>query len=147
MAFGGIGEDQVNALAFSTSSGHLVVGGIFNSPTLTIDVTHTFTHTGSSSTYSSFITDTFSRLLSTPTDAAALAALTLSSNPAHGAVWLNLPAALHGPAATGTLLDGVGRVVRSVSLTGERTRLDIGGLAPGLYTVRVGELTRRVVVE
>ena len=45
------------------------------------------------------------------------------------------------------LLDGLGRVVRVVALTQGAATLDVRGLAAGLYVVRCGGVTRRLVVE
>ncbi len=149
VVFGGTSNlDQVNALAIAPSSGKLFMCGNFNSATLSIDATRTLIGTTVGSFNSNaFVADISTQLLSTSPDAAAPAALSLSPNPAHGALWLTTPAITGTTTTTGTLLDGVGRVVRTFNLTGERTRLDIQGLTPGVYTVRVGAQTRRVVVE
>ena len=67
------------------------------------------------------------------------------------AVWPN-PAAdalLVRPAAAGpvALLDALGRPVRTASAgAGEAVRWELNGLAPGLYVVRAGGATRRVLV-
>ena len=46
-----------------------------------------------------------------------------------------------------TLLDGLGRVVRTTPLTAGAATLDVRGLASGLYMVRCGGAARRLVVE
>lgn len=68
--------------------------------------------------------------------------LTLAPNPAHHNVQLNGASAL-----TATLLDALGRTVRTVALSAGATTLDVRGLPAGLYTVRAGAATRRLVVE
>ncbi|MDB5267732.1 MAG: hypothetical protein JWP58_772 [Hymenobacter sp.] len=95
------------------------------------------------------------------TDAAALAtksadalgAWQLYPNPAHAHVVMQLPAV--AGAATLTLLDALGRPVRTealaLSAVGQRHDLDLTGLPAGLYAVRVqaggSTATRRLVVE
>ncbi len=82
------------------------------------------------------------RALGTAADAAALS-FTLAPNPAHGVV------RVHGAAATSaTLLDATGRTVRTWTLTpGSGADLSLTGLAPGVYSVRVGAVARRLVIE
>ena len=87
--------------------------------------------------------------------ALAGAAFTVAPNPAHGTATVQLPALPGTASATLTLLDAVGRVVRSTTWllppTGLRHELSMAGLAPGLYAlqVRAGKATatRKVVVE
>ena len=82
--------------------------------------------------------------------AAARAPLTVWPNPATGRARVGWPASAPGsrPAAV-VLLDGLGREVRRQSLAPAETptELDVRGLAPGLYTVRAGARTARLVVE
>jgi len=102
--------------------------------------------------------------LASLTDATALAApaaqplanaLVLAPNPAHSTTFVQLPAGLGASPATLTLLDALGRVVRTrtVALPAGTTTtdLDVAGLAPGVYALRVasGERlgTARLVVE
>lgn len=77
-------------------------------------------------------------------DAAANdATLAVWPNPATGSVRLRLAEA--GPVR---LLDAVGRVVRETRATaGQDVTWDLTGVAPGLYVVRAGRHTRRLVVE
>ena len=73
----------------------------------------------------------------------AAAAFTLAPNPARETVRLTGATG----AATATLLDGLGRVVRRVPLAAGAATLDVRGLPAGLYVVRAGLQTRRLVVE
>ena len=75
-------------------------------------------------------------------EAADAAALTLFPNPAHHTATLT-----GATAPTATLLDGLGRAVRTWPLAPGAADLDLRGLAPGLYTVRAGAMARRLVVE
>ena len=80
---------------------------------------------------------------------AALAEVAIAPNPAHGSAGVWVP----GPTpAQLTLLDALGRVVRTGQTTpGASYNLDLQGLAPGLYALRVqvgaGWALRRLVVE
>ena len=98
---------------------------------------------------------TFSATGTTGVPAAlGLAGLSLNvyPNPAQGALTVVRHSA--NPGLTGvsaydvTLLDGLGRAVRTVTATtDETTTLDLTGLPAGLYVVRAGSLSRRVVVQ
>jgi hypothetical protein len=71
-------------------------------------------------------------------------------NPAHASATVNLPAAGKLRAETSLLLiDEVGRAVRALPIPLGATSLDLplGGLAPGVYTVRIGTGSRLLVVE
>ncbi len=68
------------------------------------------------------------------------AAFDLSPNPARSVVRLT-----GAPQARIELLDIMGRVVRT--WPGGQLQADLSGVAPGLYVVRVGTATRRLVVE
>ncbi|MDB5269480.1 MAG: hypothetical protein JWP58_2520 [Hymenobacter sp.] len=85
-------------------------------------------------------------------DAVALAGLSLSPNPAHGTATVQLPAGLGTAPATLTVLDALGRPVRTqTASTNARAEMDLTGLAPGLYAVRVqaggSTASQRLVVE
>jgi hypothetical protein len=72
--------------------------------------------------------------------------LALLPNPAHGSVRVRLPA-LAG-AAPLQVLDGTGRELRRLAPgPGAETTLDLSGLAPGLYLLRCGAATGRLLVE
>lgn len=75
-------------------------------------------------------------------------------NPARGAATVQLPAAAGTTAATLTLTDVLGRTVQSRTATptaDRRHELNLTGLAPGLYTLRVqvgaASAARRLVVQ
>ena len=80
---------------------------------------------------------------------------TLAPNPARAATTVALPAQPGAATATLTLLDALGRTVRTTTLAlpaaGLRHELSLGGLAPGLYALRVAAgaatATQRLVVE
>jgi hypothetical protein len=98
---------------------------------------------------SAFLASLTEPLLPT-TPASALAGLRLWPNPAQGSTAVLVPAG--AGAARLTLLDAVGRAVRRQAATpGLATALDLAGLAPGVYVLRVqaGEESgvRRLVVE
>jgi lysophospholipase L1-like esterase len=68
--------------------------------------------------------------------------LEMYPNPAHQTV------VLEGTAGgTAQLLDGLGRVLRTVSLPDGHATINLTGVTPGLYLVRVGATTKRLMVE
>ena len=71
-------------------------------------------------------------------------AVSLYPNPATGAVRL-----VGAPVGPVTVLDAVGRVVRVATIQAGQAEatLSVEGLTPGLYVVRAGQQTRRLVVE
>ena len=77
--------------------------------------------------------------MATATPAASATTVLSYPNPAHGRTTVVLPIA-SGP-ATLTLLDALGRVVRTKLATAAAatpaTELDLTGLAPGVYALRV----------
>jgi hypothetical protein len=81
--------------------------------------------------------------------AAGLPAFGLFPNPAHGRATVQLPSGA-GP-ATLTVLDALGRIVRTQPVAASRTTLDLAGLPAGLYAVRVAvggrTATQRLLVE
>ena len=99
-------------------------------------------------------------VLALPAEAPAEAAgLQVYPNPARGTATVRLPAAsgasARGAARTIALLDALGRVTWQAKLPADQTEaaLDLRGLVPGLYVVRVTgaadgrRLSRRLVVE
>ena len=83
---------------------------------------------------------------------AVLAGLSLAPNPAHGTATVLVPALPGTSTATFTLLDALGRAIRTQTAPANApAELDLNGLAPGLYAVRVqaggSTATRRLVVE
>lgn len=87
--------------------------------------------------------------------AGPLAGTSLYPNPAHATATVQLPSVSGASAATLTLLDALGRVVRTatvpLSAAGLRHALDLAGLPVGLYALRVAAgdrtATHRLVVE
>ena len=82
------------------------------------------------------------------TRAPALTALALYPSPAHHTATLRLPAPAATP-ETVSIVDNLGRPVQTANLLAGalETTLNLTGLAPGLYLVRVGAATARLVVE
>ncbi|GAA3971861.1 T9SS type A sorting domain-containing protein [Hymenobacter antarcticus] len=89
------------------------------------------------------------------TPALSDAAFTLAPNPARTATTVMLPSLPGTASATLTLLDALGRAVRTATVplppVGLSHELDLSGLAPGLYAVQMqagpATATRRLVVE
>jgi len=148
---GGTGYSYANTVAMS-SAGTLCVAGAVPLPATfgSIPVTGPFAG------YSGYLA-TLSPATGLPTTAAApLAGLHIAPNPASGSrATVQLPAGLAAGEATFTLLDALGRVVRtrtaSLPAGTVAAPLDVAGLAPGVYALRVavGERrgTARLVVE
>jgi hypothetical protein len=143
---GGSSVDRAEGLALSGSNlyvvGHAVLPAQFGALA---------TPVGSPSALAGFlarITDT-----ALPTRATTmLAADALYPNPAHGTATVRVPAAADVPTATLTLLDALGRAVRTqAAATGTTATFDLAGLAPGMYALRVQAGTtlavRQLVVE
>jgi hypothetical protein len=133
----------------------VTIGGLVPGRTYTIQVTSTC-GTGTSVTYTAGapITYSFRGMLSAR---AALGSglLEVFPNPAHRATSLVLPAVAGATQARVVLLNTIGQQVRilTVPLSGAETRasLDLSGVAPGLYTLRVAAgnqtATQRLTVE
>ena len=75
-------------------------------------------------------------------------------NPAQAAVYVELPTSLGRQAVVATLLDALGRPVRTASLPAQGTaahQLSLAGLASGVYALRfttsAGTVTKRLTVE
>lgn len=136
---GGLGVDYGVGIVVDRS-GNAYVSGYFASRTATFGPT-TITNSARAGNYAIFI----SRVSPLPlavADEAATPAFTLAPNPAHTAATLT-----GAPGSTAILLDGLGRVVRTVPLTNGAATLDMRGLVAGLYVVRCGGAARRLVVE
>jgi hypothetical protein len=84
---------------------------------------------------------TTSRVLAAPHDQAA-GTFEVWPNPAHETVQLR-----GADANSATLLDAVGRVVRSAMVAPGKAQIDLNGLAPGVYSLRCGTAVRRLVIE
>ncbi|HYE79599.1 MAG TPA: T9SS type A sorting domain-containing protein [bacterium] len=68
--------------------------------------------------------------------------LELAPNPAHHTIRIT-----GAPAGPITVLDALGREVRTATLPSSPSDLDLTGLPPGLYLVRAGTQARRLMVE
>lgn len=72
-------------------------------------------------------------------------------NPAQQSVFVELPAALARSTVTATLVDALGRLVRTQPLTAARTLFSLQGVAAGVYALRLqttqGTITRKLTVE
>ena len=89
-------------------------------------------------------TATYSTAVTVEPAATVKPVLTLVPNPAHGAVRISGAT----PGASVQLLDAIGRVVRELPApAADATTLDLAGLSPGVYTVRAGAATARLVVK
>jgi hypothetical protein len=78
--------------------------------------------------------------------------ISLFPNPAHGRATVQLPAIPGAATATLTILDALGRTLRTqTTATSANAELDLRGFAPGLYAVRLaagtGSVMQRLVVE
>ena len=88
------------------------------------------------------------------TNAALAAQVGLYPNPATAAAFVELPAALGRTAVTASLVDALGRVVRTQGLPAQGAaahQLSLAGVAKGVYTLRLataaGVLVKKLVVE
>ncbi|MDO7877478.1 hypothetical protein Q5H93_22255 [Hymenobacter sp. ASUV-10] len=146
-------QDGINpkAQALDRSGNLLLTGGLFGN--ITLGGT-TLSGSGRSFVATNDWGDVFLAKLTNVTilgsrpSAAAAAAPSCFPSPARGTATLRLPAA----AATAqpiALLDALGRAVRhyTVPARATETPLDLMGLAPGLYVLRTGAATARLVVE
>jgi hypothetical protein len=96
-------------------------------------------------------------LFFTPQRVTAVAPASLSAqvavfpNPAHKAVFVELPATLTRSAVSVALVDALGRTVLTQSLTAASTQLSLEGVAAGVYAVRLttaqGTVTKKLTVE
>ena len=144
---GGTTNDYGNALALSGTSVYAV--GFFNSASITFGastLTNSYGSLGASASFLAYLTDPV-----LPTRAAtALVGASIYPNPARGIATVRVPAGL--VPATLTLLDALGRTVRTATApTSQDFPLDLTGLAPGVYALRVqvgeGQAVQRLVAE
>ncbi len=152
LAAGGIGYDEAFRLgAERTVNGQLRVltGGFFDSPTMAIGATVLTNPAMGNFTGPLFVAEAvFGPLpLSALAGLAETANLHLVPNPATTAVRLTLPAAA-APRAV-SVFDAVGREVRRATVAAHQaeTTVDLRGLPAGLYVVRCGGGSQRLVVE
>jgi hypothetical protein len=141
----------------NTNASPVTIAGLIPGNTYYIQVTSLCGNaTGTVYTPSNPITMSFRGTTALATRAALGAgSIAAYPNPAHHAVSLSLPAVAGASKAQVTLLNAVGQQVRSSSVmlgsTTTRAELDLTGVAPGLYTIRVvagGQAaSQRLVVE
>jgi hypothetical protein len=134
---GGSGDDRGSDVALD-GSGNLVVTGYFISPTISFGTT---TLTNPNSPFPALFIASLSPTTGLP-DTPDPTKLTLTPNPARTTVEL-----LGATGPTATLCDGLGRVVRTWPLLPTTSNLDIRAVPAGLYLLRAGSATRRLVVE
>lgn len=101
-----------------------------------------FTTTGDGSKVTAYFGIYGPLYLSAPSPFAAQPTFHLYPNPAHGTVSLS-----GARAEEATLLDLTGRLVHTVRLPPGAASISLAGVAPGVYVVRCGTATRRLVVE
>ena len=130
---GGTEWDVATAVAVGPT-GNVVLAGHFLSRPATFGPLSIWSHFGTDG-YTSFLA-----VLNDPLPTLS-ESVSLSPNPARGSVQVA------GSGPTATLLDGLGRPVRIVPLTDGAATLDLLGVRAGLYLVRAGSQTRRLVVE
>jgi hypothetical protein len=141
---GGAGGARATGLAASGSS--LYVVGSLEGTNASFG---SLTVPGNANSGAGFLAEIGSATLATRATT-TLAADALYPNPAHGTATVRVPAG-PGP-ATLTLLDALGRVVRQqAAAPGTNAPLDLAGLTPGVYALRVQAgavvATQKLVVE
>ena len=144
---GGVGSDRATTAAVAPN-GIIHVGGTVNPPAFF----GSQVVTGPGNSEVGFLAALTDATGLAATSSTALAGLNVSPNPAHDVATVQLPPTFGARAATFTLLDALGRVVRiQTATTNLKAELDLRGLAPGLYALRVAAgsstATRRLVVE
>jgi len=146
-AAGGPGSDQARTLSLS-SADTLIVGG-----SVVVPATFgRFTLPGAGPAPTAFVASLTNNLGLSNNSPTSLIGMQLSPNPAHTTATVQLPAIPGAATATLTLLDALGRTLRTQTASpNARAELDLTGLAPGLYAVRVAAgaatATQRLVVE
>ena len=134
------GTEDDDAAVVSLGGTRVVVQGLFYSPTAAFG-TINLARTGSSGVRNDFLATLIDPTLTAAAAPAALAGLALFPNPAHTATTVRLPAVPGTVAATLTLLDALGRAVRTLQVplpaAGATAEVPLAGLAPGLYRLRV----------
>lgn len=144
---GGPGNDIAYTTALAAS--RLYVGGEFAGASATFGTTTLVGSTFGSTGFLAYLLDP--ALATAPV--AQLPGVALYPNPARGSATVQLPAGVAAPQVSLTLLDALGRPLRThtVPAAGRELPLDLAGLVPGLYAVRVQaggtQATHRLVVE
>ena len=144
---GGAGSDVANSLTIQ-SSGSVYVGG-FATPPATFG---SLALSGVAGTSTGFLASLTDPTLTATTPPLQPESIGLSPNPAHGRATIQLPLIPGAATATLTLLDALGRPLRTLAVpTNAKAELDLAGLPAGIYAVLVqaggSTATRRLVVE
>jgi hypothetical protein len=139
---GGSSSDYASSITLSNQG--LFVGGSSSSPA-------TFGSLALAAGSSGLLASLSATALGTA-PAVSLSGFTLFPNPTHGRATVRLPATAGISTATLTILDALGRTLRTQTAALSSTaELDLSGLAPGLYAVRVvagsSSVTQKLVVE
>ena len=142
------GSEDDKALTIAVQGSTVVVGGTMQPPALfgTLAVSSL---ANSETGFWASLTDA-TALATTPLWAGG--AVVVFPNPTHGRATVQFPLILGASTANLTLLDALGRTLRTQTVaTNAKAELDLTGLAPGLYAVRVqaggSTATQRLVVE
>jgi hypothetical protein len=146
---GGSGNDESYSVSVS-DAGTVCVGGVIGA-----DANFGSMNIDGSAGYRGFLATLQGGTGLAASVAKPLATMQLYPNPAHASTTVNIPAQPGTATATLTLLDALGRTVHTrttaLSAAGLRQELDLTGLSPGLYALRVSagpaSTTRRLVVE
>ncbi|MDO7877479.1 T9SS type A sorting domain-containing protein [Hymenobacter sp. ASUV-10] len=137
---GGPQLDIATSVAYSPL-GRVVVAGVIHGPAAQFGPT-----TLVAAKPAAFVASLGQLPLTSRPAATATLALGLAPNPAHGSVRVSLPAT--AAATPLQVLDATGRELRRLAaMPGRETTLDLSGLAPGLYLLRAGAATGRLLVE
>ena len=141
---GGRSGDGASALALAPNGLVYAAGG--TTPPATFGA---LTVAGTANNGVGFLASLTDPTLTATTASLSPEGISIFPNPAHGRAIIQLPPAT---TATLTLLDALGRTLRTQTApTNARAELDLTGLAPGLYALRVRAgaetATRRLVVE
>jgi hypothetical protein len=126
------------ATTLTVTGSPVALTGLLAGTTYTVTIVANYPGGGTSAP----LTSTFTTLLGTATRAAlAGGTMAVFPNPAHRAFTLSLPALSTTRTARLTLVNALGQTVRQQTITltagGTQAQVEVVGLAPGLYTVRV----------
>ena len=144
---GGVYEQQAASVAIGTGGRVYMGGGVVPAAAFGAIVIP-----GGGSGRLGFLASMYDVALTTTASALLPLVGSLFPNPAHGRATVQLPAVPGTATATLTILDALGRTLRTqTAFPSARAELDLTGLAPGLYAVRVtagaATATQRLVVE
>lgn len=149
---GGTDDDIANSVSLSGT--RVVVQGRFYSPSATFgNITLPRTRSGVSGVSDGFVASLTDPNLTATAPALDVEALGVFPNPAHTNALVQLPVVPGATTATLTLLDALGRAVRTqlvpLKAVGTTAEVPLTGLAPGLYHLRVqagGQQASRVLI-